>query len=46
MNYTHQALYAYSKRCICSFIDCLERPRFDITQEIDWLLSELDCLKH
>ena len=46
MNYTHDALYAYSKRCICSVINCLERPGFDITQEIDWLLSQLDCLKH
>ena len=46
MNYTHDALYAYSKRCICSVINCLDRPGFDITQEIDWLLSQLDCLKH
>ena len=30
MNYTHDALYAYSKRCICSVINCLERPRLHI----------------
>ena len=46
MNYTHDALYACSKRCICSVINCLERPGFDITHAIDWLFSELDCLKH
>ena len=46
MNYTHDALYAYSKRYICSVINCLERPGFDINQEIDWLFSQLDCPKH
>ena len=46
MNYTHDALYSCSKRYICSAINCLERPGFNITQEIDWLLSQLYCLKH
>ena len=46
MNYTDDALYAYSKRCTCSVINCLERPGFDVTQEIDWLLSQVDYLKH
>ena len=46
MNYTHAALYAYSKRCLCGVINCLERPGFDRTQEIDWLLSQLEYLKY
>ena len=46
MNYTHDALYTCSKICICSAINCLERPGFNITQEIDWVLSQLYCLKH
>lgn len=43
---SHDALHAYCKRSIRNIVNCIENPTFDISKEVDWLLSQLDSIIH